>query len=486
MAAKKFSRSGRGRQEDLPEYFVRDPRTGKLLIRIRVPAECRPHLPAPHRGRDENGKGELLYFLGTSDLTVAKQRERHEQVIYRFKAIIAAARPKPTKWAYLPPTAAEIERMREIIGIFMQADPNDFDEHGKKILATLKAQTRHILPAARFEMVPVDNSKDDNGKEIIRFEPGVDYWADQRKVVGPSRDQYKSRFNEFAKLIGHDIMNRVTTDDLIRYKDKQVAEGRQLKTVKNYVGNLRTVLQALIDDRKIDPIDLRVKVLLKANPRTRRKQFENPDRYLIYTAAMATQDPLYRYGSLLPLFSGMRISEWSEADTRDVRRLDGVWVLCLDYDNKLLDDVTLKNDESVRKVPIHSVVLSAGFLKYVRSLPPGPLFPMLRPDPKYGRRRQEASRLMGSWLRHMANIKDPKKVNHSHRHSAETLMLVNKVDKRIAYFITGHAPADTGERYLHPPIPTLREGVEAIPIPTKPTEAVSVYDYAEDDDALVA
>jgi hypothetical protein len=276
------------------------------------------------------------------------------------------------------------------------------------IVQGLRAGNMSALATGRFEMVPADTVE--NGKPLIRYEAGVDIWADRRKVVGPSRDQYKSRFKEFAeKITHHDIMNRVGQDDLIAYKNWLIAQGKELKTVKNYVGNLRTVLQALIDDREIDPIDLRVKIVVKSNPRTRRKQFENDDRYVIYIASLATDNPLYRYGALIPLFSGMRIGEWSEADTRDIRRIDGVWVFCLDYDNKLLDDQTLKNDESIRKWPIHSAVIKAGFIKYVKSLPPGPLFPMLKMSAKYDRRRGDASRLMGTWLRETAAIKDPQK-----------------------------------------------------------------------------
>jgi hypothetical protein len=48
--------------------------------------------------------------------------------------------------------------------------------------------------------------------------------------------------------------------------------------------------------------------------------------------------------------------------------------------------------------------------------------------------------------------------------------MVHGVEKRLAYAVTGHAPADAGEGYLHPPISKLKWAVEKIPIPVEPTE----------------
>jgi class 3 adenylate cyclase len=139
------------------------------------------------------------------------------------------------------------------------------------------------------------------------------------------------------------------------------------------------------------------------------------------------------------LFSGMRDAEFAEAYKRDIRQIDGVWCLVIDREHRLLDNETIKNDESIRKAPLHRAVLEAGFLEYVRDLPDGPLFPQLDPD-RDGRRRADASRKLGVWRRESAGITDRRKVNHSHRHSVETLMCAAGIRERTAFAVTGHTP----------------------------------------------
>jgi integrase len=164
------------------------------------------------------------------------------------------------------------------------------------------------------------------------------------------------------------------------------------------------------------------------------------------------------------LFSGMRDAEFAEAYTRDIRQIDGVWCLVIDREHRLLDNETIKNDESIRKVPLHRAVLEAGFLEYVRDLPDGPLFPQLDPD-RDGRRRADASRKLGVWRRESAGITDRRKVNHSHRHSVETLMCAAGIRERTAFAVTGHTPQSSGDKYIHPSVKMLKQAVEKIPVP---------------------
>src|SRR5438067_5668833 len=73
----------------------------------------------------------------------------------------------------------------------------------------------------------------------------------------------------------------------------------------------------------------------------------------------------------------MRLDEIAQLKTSDVRqeKANGATVWCIDVHNG--GDNKLKNESSVRLIPVHSVLENAGLLKYVRGLKPGPLFPGL-------------------------------------------------------------------------------------------------------------
>jgi hypothetical protein len=164
-----------------------------------------------------------------------------------------------------------------------------------------------------------------------------------------------------------------------------------------------------------------------------------------------------------PIFTGCRPEEFAEANTRDIRLLDGEWCLLLDYDFREQEHV-LKTDESIRKIPLHSAILRADFLKYVHSLEPGPLFPMLKKN-RYGRLTPDASRKLGVWLRETAEIANPRKVNYSHRHSVISLLCDRGVRETTAKRIAGHRVSNVHEDYIHRSVESLKAAVEKIPVP---------------------
>jgi len=286
-----------------------------------------------------------------------------------------------------------------------------------------------------------------------------------------TRRAYKERMAMLAKHVEHDNANRIERADLIGWKDALVQSGLASKTIRNYLGYVSTVFRYLAQNDKIDtnPVEKPVAYAVRKDPRTARQEFEPDDRAKIYRAAMAETRPFYRWSNLLMLFSGMRMEEFSEADTRDIRKIDGEWCLLLNYDHRAQQH-HLKTDESIRKIPLHSAVLNAGFLDYVHALPPGLLFPMLKAD-RDGKLAADASRKLSVWLRETAEIVDPRKVNHSHRHSVESILCNLGVREATAFKLTGHAPKTVGDGYIHHSIEALKAAIEKIPIPAMPAAA---------------
>lgn len=70
-------------------------------------------------------------------------------------------------------------------------------------------------------------------------------------------------------------------------------------------------------------------------------------------------------------------------------------------------------------MPLHSGIVGAGFVPYLQSLPPGPLFASLKLD-SYRKRATHASKLTNKWLREVVGINDPAKPFYSLRHSGIT------------------------------------------------------------------
>lgn len=163
---------------------------------------------------------------------------------------------------------------------------------------------------------------------------------------------------------------------------------------------------------------------------------------------------------LLGLFHGTREGELCQLHVADIVQVEGIWVMDINTN----DGKTVKNEDSIRQIPIHSELIRLGFLDYVevtRRAGHKRLWPALSLRP------ERPSHAFSDWF----NAK-PRRANtaieipdfHSLRHTATTALSTTTVASHCQDRITGHAKkGSTRIRvYTHIPMKQLKEGVEAI------------------------
>jgi integrase len=93
--------------------------------------------------------------------------------------------------------------------------------------------------------------------------------------------------------------------------------------------------------------------------------------------AKHTPDTALPWVALIALYTGARLEEIAQLTTADIRAegANGATVTIIDIHNG--GSNKLKNESSARFVPVHSALVRAGLLRYVKALPKGPLFPGL-------------------------------------------------------------------------------------------------------------
>jgi integrase len=109
-----------------------------------------------------------------------------------------------------------------------------------------------------------------------------------------------------------------------------------------------------------------------------------------------------------------------------------------------------------------------GFLDYVGSLPPGPLFPSV-PIDKYGRLNSKVSAIVMRWLRHEVGITDPHKRSHSWRHTFKTIGRQVGIEEQYADAVCGDANGSIDRGYGFYSIATLVREVERLSAPSVAT-----------------
>ena len=142
-----------------------------------------------------------------------------------------------------------------------------------------------------------------------------------------------------------------------------------------------------------------------------------------------------RWIILIAAYSAMRLEEIASLSTANVREMDGI---------HYFDLKKAKTQAGVRVIPIHNVIIAAGFLDYVASIGNGPLWPALRPRGADGKRGQYISKLFVK-LRREIGLVDLDKMTgrdridfHSLRRSAITAMRHAGIAEHEVAEVVGH------------------------------------------------
>lgn len=139
---------------------------------------------------------------------------------------------------------------------------------------------------------------------------------------------------------------------------------------------------------------------------------------------------------LLALLTGARREEMAQLALDNIRKERGVWIIDINDE----DYRRVKNESSIRKIPLHPVLIDLGFLDYldaVRKAGATRIFPYLRYDEQNGFGDVPGE----AFNRYMTKlgIKQDGKVMHSFRKYANGRLEENDVDEPLRCRMVGHA-----------------------------------------------
>jgi integrase len=165
---------------------------------------------------------------------------------------------------------------------------------------------------------------------------------------------------------------------------------------------------------------------------------------------------------LLALHAGARLMEAVQLVREDVGCEDGIWFIDINEDDDNDTGKRVKNESSIRRIPLHPELVRLRFVDFVKTRPAGSrLFPDISIGPETQRHRH-ASKMFNKLLT-SAGVKGPKKVWHSLRHSFEQACRDSRVDSAVMDQLQGHSQkgmrGSYGDGYK---LPELNEGIRSI------------------------
>jgi len=282
--------------------------------------------------------------------------------------------------------------------------------------------------------------------------------AEYRRSLEPSEATIKRWYpilTKFMAFAGTEDIRRVTTADVIRWREKMLDETMGLSplTVRDvYLAAPKALFGFAVSQSKIGSNPAAgVVVRVKKKKKLRELGFSAEEADLILSASLAPQNSLAsrelkdarRWVPWLCAYSGARVNEITQLRVQDVRRSEGVWIINITPEAG-------NTKTGAREVPLHDHLIEQGFLDFVRSKKAGPLF--------YSVERQrgasagnpsdvKAGGKLAEWVRAVGVDDENVQPNHGWRRRFKTIGRAVGMDSAKLDAIQDHAPATEGDKY---------------------------------------
>ncbi|MGE0288554.1 MAG: DUF6538 domain-containing protein [Bradyrhizobium sp.] len=312
-----------------------------------------------------------------------------------------------------------------------------------------------FVPVVASSRAPISRTP----QQPIPFQKLLDGWAAERRPVAKTVYEWTRVIRELEKHLGHTDAHRLTSEDLVEWKQSMVAAGLRSKTIQGAkLSPVRAVLQwgvrnKLIAANAAEGISLDV----RAKHAEKKRGYSDDEARIVLRAALAEADPVKRWVPWIGAYTGARISEICQLRREDVVEVEGIW--CFKF---VPEAGSLKTSGSERIVPLHPALIEGGLLKFVSGAKSKSLFADLPPD-KFGKQGGNGTKLIGRFVRQLG-LKDPRlSPSHSWRHRIKTMGRKYGLASDLMNAITGHQAASVGDSYGHHPVDALFRELCKIP-----------------------
>ncbi|MGY6121297.1 DUF6538 domain-containing protein (plasmid) [Paraburkholderia strydomiana] len=306
----------------------------------------------------------------------------------------------------------------------------------------------------------------------------IDKWAKERTPNARTFAKAALVARRFREMVGPIPVKSIERRHAIAFKDALLASGQSASNT-NKTLELLSVLLNFARANEMTKMNAAqgVRVLVKSTTKPKaRISFNLPALQSIFSSPVYSEHVRPDGGAgeaaywlpLLALLTGARLEEMCQLAPDDVFEetyLDATGtqhaVPCVRFVHNEERDQGVKNAGSVRRIPLHPILIALGFVEYAHSHKGKPrIFPDLKPN-SYGEESGNWSKWFGKYLRGPCAVTDNRMVFHSFRHSFKDACRECSISKDLADAIQGHDDGDASSGYgseYHP----LRPLVEAM------------------------
>ena len=434
---------------------------------------------------------ERLRSEGLDDAEFDEMGERFKQQRFELGRMLATGRidkilPAMHSFIYLCGLDVEMspEESKRAGMAFLSAVVTSLD-HQRARQGGQVVKTNDVAPAAPTpkEVTTRENSK--LSKQELSWDSVFAVWRDYVKNRPKSTTiATQTPWRELQKLAAANGVNhpRDVTPELMRkFVDEMAARGLAVVTLNERLAKIKSLFKvakgkgALTVNPAVDTIGLKQNSFEKR--RQRRLPFDNADVSNIFSSPIFNHQQLRSQGQsgeasywipILMYYTGARTEEIAGLALSDVVQdsVHGWYFNLIDRpsqdDDLFLDGEgtqenrpnadgqtkeqwrNLKNDKSIRKVPVATELIDLGLLRFMDAMKAKgqtSLFPSLTHD-WHDKLSGAFSKFFGRYKMHVLGINNPKKVLYSFRHTMKDAMTSAQVESKYLKRILGHASGE--------------------------------------------
>lgn len=359
---------------------------------------------------------------------------------------------------------------------------------GRLVAALAKALSQALKTSAR--LASGDYRPDENLERYPEFELSASetpkgylsltallesWWREARAsgATEATHDQYAMRLNHLIRFLGHDDAKRVTSGDLVRYKDHRLGSinprtGKPISATTVRTGELvafRSIFGWAVENGylKSNPT-LGVKLKTSRTEKVREREFTEEEATAILSATRelaairrpSETDSARRWVPWICAYSGCRVGEAVQLRKEDFAKKGGVWVM------RITPEAGTVKTKQVREVPLHAHVIEEGLMDFVKKAKEGHLFVTVKEGKTFRHTWRGRKNRVAEWARTI--VTDPNVApNHAWRHAFKSRGFEAGIQEKVLDAICGHAPSTAGRRYGSVTLKTMVEAMETFP-----------------------
>lgn len=304
-------------------------------------------------------------------------------------------------------------------------------------------------------------------------------WTDyvhMRQQTGSMKDGGKDlgvAIERLRKFVRHDDAARLTKKDLMEWRDHLLKKLAPQTVSSKYLSTIRSVLNwAVENDRLTENVAAHVKQAKGKRVQSRPKGFTDAEAITILKASRAhvpnadewgyvrekpTMTAAKRWLPMLGAFTGTRIGEIAQLRKEDVRQECDLWVI------RLTPDAGTIKTGMFRDVPLHPQIIAEGFIDYVESADPGPLFHNGTNPERFKWKGELTSNKIGAWLRKEKLVPEGLQPTHAWRHRFKSQCIELNILPRVYDAIQGHTGTSASDGYGDVSLKAKADAIKRLP-----------------------